>query len=44
MQFLQFKDDVTCVLLVAAVLTFLGLDVPLTVNGTLLTLLAHGAH
>jgi len=28
-QFLHFKDDVTCILLVAAILTFLVSDVPL---------------
>ena len=44
-QFLHFKDDVTCVLLVAAILTFLVSDVPLMGNGRLSTL-AHllGTH
>jgi len=44
-QFLHFKDDVTCVLLVADILTFLMSDVPRTENGRLPTL-AHllGTH
>jgi len=43
--FLHFKDDVSCVLLVAAILTFLVSDLPLMENGRLPTL-AHllGTH
>jgi len=37
-QFLHFKDDVTCVLLVAAILTFVVSDMPLMENGHLPTL------
>jgi len=39
-QSLHFKDDVTCVLLVTAILTFLMSDMPLTENGRL-PMLAH---
>jgi len=37
-QFLHFKDDVTCVLLVAAIFTFLVSAVPLMENSHLLML------
>jgi len=37
-QFLYFKDGVTCILPVAAILIFLVSDVPLTDNGRLSTL------
>ena len=43
-QFLYFKDGVTCVLLVAAILTFLMSDVPLTEDGRLPTLALLGTH
>jgi len=44
-QFLHFEDDIICVLLVAAISTFLVTDVPLMENGRLSTL-AHllGTH
>jgi len=44
-QFVHFEDDVTCVLLVAVISTFLVSDEPLTENGRLSTL-AHllGTH
>ena len=38
MQFLHFEDDVSCVLLVAAILTFVVSDVPFMENGRLPTL------